>query len=105
MKHLYLVIFTTIILSASCGNSPGNSDPSTSRPTDSTAVDAGQQQARLMVEADPDTAAMRRILLDTRAAETKLRQQGLNNSADDYIQAFEDYIRSASPTLTRDLGL
>lgn len=104
MKHLNLVIFTAIIL-ASCGNSSGNSDPSACPLTDSTAVDAGQQQARLMVEADPDTAAMRRILLDTRAAETKLRQQGLNNSADDYIQAFEDYIRSASPTLTRDLGL
>lgn len=104
MKLTTIAIIAVATL-ASCGSSADKSDSSASRQADSTAIDAGRQQGRLMIEADPDTAAMRRVLLETRAAETKLRQQGLNNSADDYIQAFEDYIRSTSPTLTRDLGL
>ncbi len=106
MKHIHLSLIAIITLFATSCHSAGNGDSSSSERTpDSVAISYGVQHAQKLIDAEPDTTAMRRVLLDTRAYETSMRQEGLNNSADDYIKAFEDYIRSNDTPLAVALGL
>ncbi len=102
MKHLiFISIAATLTLTACGGGKKG--DSSADPEVDTVAQRYGRQHAALLIEADPDTTAMRRIILETRSYETKLRQEGLNYSADDYIQAFEEHIRANDSTLAADI--
>lgn len=103
MKHFPLSLILILSLFTSC-HSDGNGT-SSERTTDSVAVNYGHRHAQQLIDAQPDTPAMRRVLLDTRAYETRMRQEGLNQSADDYIQAFESHIRANDSTLAIALGL
>lgn len=103
MKQFLLSLLVILPLFTSChSNSNGTSSEHT---TDSVAVSYGHRHAQQLIDAQPDTPAMRRVLLDTRAYETRMRQEGLNQSADDYIQAFESHIRSNDSKLAVALGI
>lgn len=100
--HFSAIIIASTLLTAACNTGGGGQNTAT-HTLDTTAVRYGREQAIKLMQADPDTLAMRRILLDTRASETRLRQEGLHDSADDYIKGFEDHIRANSPSLAAEI--
>ncbi len=105
MKQFTLALLVILALLSSCNSNDKGNGSSTDRPIDSVAINYGQKHAQQLLDAQPDSTAMRRIMLDTRAYETRLRQEGLDYSADDYINAFETHIRSNDPALAIALGI
>lgn len=106
MKHtLYAIAISIIIgLTASCSSGHDNQG-TTLTANDSVAMNYAQHQAELLIEAQPDTAEMCRILLDTRAKEQKLRSKGYDASADVLVKAFEKTIANQDAKLASALGL
>ncbi len=106
MKQIvYTIAISTIaILTASCSSGHDKQEKILTA-NDSVAMNYAQHQAELLIEAQPDTAEMCRILLDTRAKEQKLRSNGYDASADVMVKTFEQTIAGKDAKLASALGL
>lgn len=106
MKQTVYTIAIAIIaiLTASC-SSGHDKQEAIRTANDSVAINYAQHQAELLIEAQPDTAEMCRILLETRAKEQKLRSNGYDTSADVMVKTFEQTIAGKDTKLATVLGL
>lgn len=99
MKKLLLVLVVAAA-TISCGRNHSSQPVAVA---DSTIYEMGRSHAANMFSACNDSTEMRTYLLDTQATIYEIEQKKGRQSAFDYRQGFEDFVKYYDPALAREL--
>lgn len=94
MRHYITALLITVITLVSCSSGSRRSDNTAAR-------NLGERHAKELVEAGLSDAELQFRLLEIRSNETAIREDGYNDAADAYIEAFTDYIKAHNDSLAR----